>query len=95
MTDTTPEEQVERGGSLPDPGLERDLFLRTLVRELAGTLESTVGLDEAAGYISVVGRRVGSWGGPRQGLARGARRASAAGMPSRVSGCFKSARRAI
>ena len=61
MTDTTPEEQVERGGSLPDPGLERDLFLRTLVRELAGTLESTVGLDEAAGYISVVGRRVGSW----------------------------------
>lgn len=61
MTDTTPEEPVEDGGSLPDPGLERDLFLRTLVRELAGTLESTVGLEDAAGYISVVGRRVGAW----------------------------------
>lgn len=46
---------------LPDPGLERDLFLRTLVRELAGTLEATVGLEDAAGYISVVGRRVGAW----------------------------------
>ncbi len=41
--------------------LERDLFLRTLVRELAGTLENVVGLDEAAGFISVVGQRVGEW----------------------------------
>lgn len=49
---------VER---VPDPGLERDLFLRTLVRELAGTLEETVGLEDAAGYISIVGRRMGAW----------------------------------
>jgi predicted ArsR family transcriptional regulator len=46
---------------VPDPGLERDLFLRTLVRELAGTLEETVGLEDAAGYISIVGRRMGAW----------------------------------
>lgn len=46
---------------VPDPGLDRDLFLRTLVRELAGTLEETVGLEDAAGYISVVGRRMGAW----------------------------------
>lgn len=46
---------------VPDTGLERDLFLRTLVRELAGTLEETVGLEDAAGYISVVGRRMGAW----------------------------------
>lgn len=46
---------------MPDPGLDRDLFLRTLVRELAGTLEETVGLEDAAGYISIVGRRMGAW----------------------------------
>jgi predicted ArsR family transcriptional regulator len=39
--------------------LERDLFLRSLLRELAGTLENVVGLDEAAGYISVVGGTIG------------------------------------
>ncbi|MBW3560878.1 MAG: transcriptional regulator [Actinobacteria bacterium] len=42
-----------------DVELERDLFLRSLVRELAGTLEETVGLDDAAGYVSVVGDRIG------------------------------------
>src|ERR1700750_3004307 len=39
--------------------LERDVFLRTLLRELAGTLQDVVGLDEAAGFISVVGQRLG------------------------------------
>lgn len=39
--------------------LNRDLFLRTLIRELAGTLEEVVGLDEASGYISVVGQSMG------------------------------------
>ncbi len=39
--------------------LERDIFLRSLLRELAGTLESVVGLEEAAGYISVVGGSIG------------------------------------
>ena len=46
---------------LPDPGLDRDVFLRSLVRELAGSLEETVGLEDASGYISVVGRRIGAW----------------------------------
>lgn len=41
--------------------LERDLFLRTLLRELAGTLEEVVGEQEAAGFVSVVGQRVGEW----------------------------------
>ncbi len=41
--------------------LERDLFLRTLIRELAGTLEDVVGFDEAAGYISLVGQNIGEW----------------------------------
>lgn len=39
--------------------LERDIFLRTLIRELTGTLQDVVGLDEASGFISVVGQRIG------------------------------------
>jgi predicted ArsR family transcriptional regulator len=39
--------------------LERDIFLRSLVRELAGVLESVVGVREASGYISVVGGAIG------------------------------------
>jgi len=39
--------------------LERDGFLRSLIRELSGTLQDVVGLDEASGFISVVGQRVG------------------------------------
>ncbi len=42
-----------------DVALERDIFLRRLLRELAGTLQDVVGLDEAAGYISVVGAAIG------------------------------------
>ncbi|WP_448572288.1 methanogen output domain 1-containing protein [Trichothermofontia sp.] len=43
---------------LPVP-LERDVFLRTLIRELAGTLQDVVGLEEASGFISVVGQAMG------------------------------------
>jgi predicted ArsR family transcriptional regulator len=39
--------------------LERDIFLRSLIRELAGTLQDVVGLDEASGFISVVGQNMG------------------------------------
>lgn len=39
--------------------LERDVFLRTLLRELSGTLQDVVGIDEAAGFVSVVGQRMG------------------------------------
>lgn len=42
-----------------DIPLERDVFTRTLIRELAGTLEDVVGVEEASGYISVVGTAVG------------------------------------
>jgi len=44
--------------TLPVP-LERDVFLRSLIRELAGTLQDVVGLEEASGFISVVGQRIG------------------------------------
>lgn len=49
---------TERIESLAIP-LERDVFLRTLIRELSGTLQEVVGLDEASGFISVVGQRIG------------------------------------
>lgn len=42
-----------------DVPLERDVFLRTLLRHLAGTLQEVVGLDEASGFVSVVGQRIG------------------------------------
>ncbi len=41
--------------------LERDVFLRTLIRELSGTLEEVVGAKEASGFISVVGQHMGEW----------------------------------
>lgn len=53
-----------RTNSLPvisnlDLPLDRDRFLRTLLRELSGTLQNVIGLDEASGFISVVGQRIG------------------------------------
>lgn len=53
-----PATTVERMDALPIP-LERDVFLRTLIRELSGTLQDVVGLEEASGFISVVGQRIG------------------------------------
>jgi predicted ArsR family transcriptional regulator len=42
-----------------DVPLERDIFLRTLLRHLAGTLEGVVGLQDAEGFVSVVGQKIG------------------------------------
>ena len=42
-----------------DIPLERDHFVRTLVGHLAATLQEVVGLDEASGFVSVVGQRIG------------------------------------
>lgn len=42
-----------------DLDLERDGFLRNLVRHLSGALQDVVGLDEAAGFVTIVGQRVG------------------------------------
>ena len=50
--------QTAKDVSVP---LERDVFLRTLIRELSGTLEDVVGLQEAAGFVSVVGQTMGDW----------------------------------
>lgn len=39
--------------------LERDVFTRLLIRELSGTLQEVVGLEEASGFVSVVGQKMG------------------------------------
>jgi predicted ArsR family transcriptional regulator len=50
-----PQSDIERA----DIPLERDVFTRTLIRHLAGTLEDVIGVEEASGFVSVVGQRVG------------------------------------
>lgn len=40
--------------------LERDVFLRSLIRELSGTLQDVVGIEEASGFISIVGQNIGN-----------------------------------
>lgn len=51
-----------QGTTLPiiDNGLlvDRDRFFLSILRELAGTLADVVGLDQAEGYVSVVGQRI-------------------------------------
>jgi ornithine cyclodeaminase len=42
-----------------DIPLDRDVFLRSLIRELAGALQDVVGVEEASGFISVVGQTIG------------------------------------
>jgi len=41
--------------------LERDLFLRSLIRELSGILQDIIGYEETSGYISLVGQNIGEW----------------------------------
>jgi hypothetical protein len=56
MGDTSAAETVTRALAIP---LQRDDFHRTLIRELIGTLQDVVGQEEAAGFISIVGQRLG------------------------------------
>lgn len=58
-----PDKQLKIAGQQiesADISLNRDRFMRTLIKELAETLEDVVGLDEAAGFISVVGQKIGT-----------------------------------
>ncbi len=53
--------QLQNSTAPEDAGiqLDRDVFFRRMIRELAATLEEVVGTDDAAGFISVVGGRIG------------------------------------
>lgn len=39
--------------------LDQDRFMRALIRQLAGSLEDVIGLEEAKGYFSLVGSVIG------------------------------------
>ena len=39
--------------------LERDAFMRELLHHLSGALEDIIGLEEASGFISIVGQKMG------------------------------------
>jgi hypothetical protein len=56
MTDGNTRSAAAKALKVP---LDRDVFTRTLVRELAGALEDVVGIEEASGYISLVGSAIG------------------------------------
>jgi predicted ArsR family transcriptional regulator len=53
---STPSHHIVAHLSVP---LERDVFLRTLLRHLAGTLQDVVGIEEASGFVSIVGQQMG------------------------------------
>lgn len=55
----TQQQQIQIPLTDLDIPLERDVFLRSMLRELAGILQDVVGLDEASGFISLVGQRIG------------------------------------
>jgi hypothetical protein len=54
-----PATSTERKLHLATLPLERDVFLRTLIHHLAGTLQDIVGLKEAEGFVTIVGQRIG------------------------------------
>ncbi len=56
MDDAPPASSPVSEAEIP---LERDFFLRNLLAHLAGTLQDVVGLEEASGFISVVGQEIG------------------------------------
>lgn len=52
--------QDEGNKKTEDFELDRDLFLRQMVRDLSGTLEEVVGLEEANGFLALTGQRIAS-----------------------------------
>jgi predicted ArsR family transcriptional regulator len=58
--------------------LERDVFLRTLLRHLTGALEEVVGIRDAEGFVAVVGQRMGDELGAEYRHALGVERLSRA-----------------
>ena len=56
-----PEDFPSRVIAAAEIGLDRDLFFRRMLRELAGTIEAVVGREEASGYVAAVGAAMGDW----------------------------------
>ena len=59
-----PDEWHQQAPVSPDAlriDLDADLFLRKMLREIAGLLQDVAGVDEAEGFITTVGAAVGAW----------------------------------
>jgi len=58
------DQKQEQGQTIPikqlDVALNPNFFFRNLIRSLSGVLEDVVGLDDASGFISIVGQNIGS-----------------------------------
>ncbi|MCW4114434.1 methanogen output domain 1-containing protein [Aurantimonas sp. MSK8Z-1] len=55
--ETTRSRAIEEAGI----DLDSDSFMRRLLRELSGTIERVVGLEDASGYVATVGGVMGDW----------------------------------
>jgi predicted ArsR family transcriptional regulator len=51
---------VDEIGTVSIP-LDKDLFMRRMLRELSGALQDIVGVENAAGYVAIVGSAMGRW----------------------------------
>ncbi|UOA26480.1 methanogen output domain 1-containing protein [Pseudosulfitobacter sp. DSM 107133] len=54
MKDSSPTRPAGQGLELP-----RDAFFADIIGELAGALEDVIGLEDAAGFVAMVGNRIG------------------------------------
>jgi len=45
--------------SAANVNLDSETFMKNLIRDLSGALQDVVGIDEAAGFVSIVGQRMG------------------------------------
>ncbi|MDA8232674.1 MAG: methanogen output domain 1-containing protein [Magnetospirillum sp.] len=52
-------ERMAQRAAAADIPLDPGLFMRTLIRELADVLGDVVGIEQASGFISIVGRNMG------------------------------------
>lgn len=59
MTRNSKDAAIEKISNI-NIGRDRDKFLRELIGELSSTLEEVIGLEEASGFIAVVGARLGA-----------------------------------
>ena len=59
MPDSHMSNSVSPDFSRLDIERDRDQFTRELLRELSGTLQDLVGVEQASGFISIIGKRIG------------------------------------
>lgn len=52
-------ETFESPASKASLDLNLESFMKRLIRDLSGTLQDVVGLEEASGFVSIVGQRMG------------------------------------